>query len=102
MRGWQLLSWPDKIGIVAASAVAVLGGSLGALLLASVGTIHVPRLENAIVRWTIYVELAIALPLWLLMRCVKALRAHRHRLHAGKPAHIPIRALQFRRAPRGK
>ncbi len=102
MREWQPLSWPDKIGIIAASAVAVLGGSLGALLLASVGSIHVPRLENAIVRWTIYAELATALPLWLFLRGVNALRTYRHRLRAGKPAHIPVGALQFRRAPRGR
>ena len=99
MRGWQRLSWPDKIGIIAASAVAVLCVSLGAMLLASVGTVHVPRLENAIVRWSIYVELAIALPLWLLLRAIDAVRARLRHLPAGKATRISVGPPQLQRAP---
>ena len=78
MRGWQHVPRSDKIGIVAASLVVAFGAALGAMLLAGVGTAWVPRLESAIVRWTLYVEFATALPFWLLLRAFDAMRAHLH------------------------
>jgi carbon starvation protein CstA len=92
MRKQLALTKAEKSGVIAAAFVAAVCAYLAAVLLVSTGQLRAPRLEAAIFRWFIYSELAVALPVWLLLRTLDLARdIFRHRLSkraATRPAVI--------------
>ena len=73
------LIWADKFALVLALSVAALGVVAGVAVLAAVGTLSDRRLDLAVVDWIAWVEIATALPVWLIMRGID--------LIAGGPSH---------------
>lgn len=64
------LVWADKVGLVAAFAVAASAALVCAVTFLTVGTMTYRRLDMAMVSSTLVTELAVAAPIWLLMRAV--------------------------------
>ena len=64
------LAWPDKAGLVTAALIAVLSTIICATVLMAAGSVFYVRLNYTLAEWAVSAELAIALPIWLLMRAI--------------------------------
>ena len=62
------LVWPEKVGLVTASVIAVLSALVCATVLFAAGTVSFGKLNHVLAVWSGVAELTIALPTWLLMR----------------------------------
>jgi len=64
------LVWADKVGLVAALAIAASAAWVCAVTFLTVGTMTYNRLDMAMASSTLAIELAIAVPIWLFMRAI--------------------------------
>ena len=62
------LVWADKVGLAAVIVIAVLSALACATVLLAADTLSFGRLNHVLAVWSGMAELAVALPIWLLMR----------------------------------
>lgn len=71
--------WADWVGLGFGLAIAASALMLSIILYIAAGGIFDIRLYGSVLNWTIAVELAITLPLWLLLRGIDFLAGARER-----------------------
>lgn len=81
------MAWPDKAGLVIALIVAAMSAFACAAVLIAGETMTDERLNQTLAAWTGIAVLAIAVPLWLLMRVVDALAGGPSRRHMDRTRH---------------
>lgn len=64
------LVWTDRVGLVIALAVAAISIFVWIVVLTAARTVVYDRLNQTLALWTIWAELGIALPAWLLLHAV--------------------------------
>ena len=62
------LVWADKVGLAAVIVIAGLSALACATVLLAAGTLSFGRLNHVLAVWSGVAELAVGLPIWLLMR----------------------------------
>ena len=66
----RALLWTDRAGLVIALAVAAIAIFVWIIVLTAARTVVYDRLNQTLALWTIWAEMGIALPAWLLLHAV--------------------------------
>lgn len=65
-------AWPEKVALGVALAIAIVMIVVWALLIICAGSMHDMRLNDAVFHWFASGEITLVLPLWLVLRAVRA------------------------------
>lgn len=78
------LAWPEKAALVTAFIIAALSIIVWITAFAAVGTMAYGRLNNTLAAWAGMAEMAIALPIWILLRTIDLIESGPRRRRAAR------------------